>query len=713
MHIESPFHKKTTFAKAFDKSPKTPTERKKSGMNPEWLEPPALRETELFQKEAVEIEVARDLVHDVSPAMAKQLFAPKIETTDALSLASEIERLDLARNVISMYNKLDTLFFKRACQELAAFEIEKLSQIVASTNDKSILIVLTNTAKKIGSHFRYDVTLVLGMNGLLALPAEEMGDRLSLLLSLPGPDVGDRATTSKTYEILDDWEMNEVSFAKIRVSKWNAAAAQQFFPPPRKNMTDNDQLEIYSKAKSINYFLTWATEKLFERTFRMLTPEQAFAFILQANVGDKILYDDQLTLEGTPHFAAMVADYCRGIPISAYGMGDRVAKRGLAEREPQILEQEIKDYDDADFILHGLEKLRLPKESTPETVYAFCEAFQKGDRSACKAAIESVMGASRSKLQEKMFNAIFDNLDAWRNKISDPSDPNLASLHSRLPVSAQVINVWHAGFKKSRTIAPFEKILRKKMAGALFAMILDAVKIPTPFVAEDIVDKIGRLYDMALQRYEDVHRHGMPTLRALAVYLAKNAPAAGEFHVGRDTRTTTFIASNALRWGGMSAEERLQAIRYIDVSRPAFARTDKAILKQFLEQEKINGNMMGVDGGYHGSGPENILSTLKPDLSHDQLNEQIKLIGTHIVERRFSPDDALQEVVGWMERLPKFTERAQLMKRIEQDGFAKYFVVTAKRSEPERLLAWVVQHAVWREMIPKAVTSQKEKAGGK
>ncbi len=691
----------------------SPPQRIPQDHSAEWLGPPELREAQLFTGEAVEIKAARDLMRGFNPQMAEQMFSPKVETTEPLSLLDEIERLGVARNITNLYNKVSERCFGRACTELDPGALMKFASFLAAQTETHILGKFNDAADTDEIHFPQYIANFLILSGLLepATPAEKQ-ERISLALSSPGLDEATRDTLPIPFEGFDDWEMQEISLAKTTVAGWNPQAGQQEFFP-REDATDEEKTAILKKAKEINYFLTWTTDDLVKRVFVMLPFDQAIQFVIRANKGDHLSSDDQILLEKTPHFVDMVVQYLRGLPVAAYDMEGRIVKHGLAEREPQFFES-ASDYDESDFLIMAwAEPLHLSQEVTPETLYLFCEAFHRDDRDACKAAVESARGRKLSEDEGKRLQNILDKLLAWKQKIADPFDTELSHIRSLLPMSARNINVWHAGFQKSRVIAPFEKILQKKMGGTLLVMVMDAVERLDSRAITDVARHANMLYTIALKSYMDVHKNGTPTLRSFAEYLAKHA-LSGEFHVGRDTRTTTWIASNAFRWGKMTAQDRLHAIRHIDISRTLLARTDKMILKQFLEQEGINEVMMGIDGGYHGSGQEQVMLTLNPDLSEEQLDAQIKLIATASTvtdTRRFDPDTSFLEVVEWMEGLPKFTERAQMVKKIERDGFAKYFVATSKRSEPERLLAWVVQHAVWREMIPKSI--QKEKAGRK
>ena len=181
----------------------------------------------------------------------------------------------------------------------------------------------------------------------------------------------------------------------------------------------------------------------------------------------------------------------------------------------------------------------------------------------------------------------------------------------------------------------------------------------------------------------------------------------------------------ASQWGKMSGAERKQAIKHVDVSRVLIDTVPRAVLAEFLKQNKLNDKMMGLDGGYRGTGPQDVLLAIMTPEHRKQmmktghsgrvlsgLNEQVKLLvafGEPAAPRGFDPTRQYDNIVGWMEELPKFTERSQQLVRTGAGDYAKYLVVTQEKDASEQMMAWVVQHAVWRGMMaPEQVAKEEQ-----
>lgn len=365
------------------------------------------------------------------------------------------------------------------------------------------------------------------------------------------------------------------------------------------------------------------------------------------------------------------------------------------------------DFDETDYRVPVDIAPELPKTARAEHIFAFGKALRDYDGSACLAVVEAAIGGKLSEEESKAAADAVARVVQQRARMDEH--------YKEAPVidvpSQDEIQVYHAGFKRTRRIAPFEKILAEKMAGPWLAFVIRAVKDKVVYGDVNATLKAARsgmkLYGESLKLYKDVVEKGVPVFREFAGYLAEHAKE-GQFHVGRDTHATTFVAANAQAWGNMSAQERAAAIRHVDVSRSVVTNTPRALLLGFLEQEKVNQQMMGVDGGLKGSSPAEVLLTINPSLTKEDLDQKIRLIVTHkeYQQRRFNPARDQESFLVWMETLPKFTERANRIKKSANE-FGKYYVVTKRRSEGERLLAWTVQHAVWRELIPKGVQEKK------
>jgi hypothetical protein len=266
-------------------------------------------------------------------------------------------------------------------------------------------------------------------------------------------------------------------------------------------------------------------------------------------------------------------------------------------------------------------------------------------------------------------------------------------------------------------------MLAKKLCIPLVGFLADALKKNISDPVEEALDRLEMLKEKAISTYSEVANIGVPAFRKFTEYIEESAAkhtagvktfAEGEFHVGRDTKNTTYVARMARLWGTMSAKERLQSVRFIDVSRLLVKNVPRAVLAEHLRQNGINDQMMGFDGGYRGSSPQDVLLAVmsgdrrKQLLTQQQdvipeLNPQIRLMetSTFSTERSFDPQNEIGGIVNWMESLPKFTERSQTLVRSSGDSLGRYLVLTSKKNISEQMLAWVVQHAVWRELAPR------------
>jgi len=219
---------------------------------------------------------------------------------------------------------------------------------------------------------------------------------------------------------------------------------------------------------------------------------------------------------------------------------------------------------------------------------------------------------------------------------------------------------------------------------------------------EPVEETAEAFYQEAFYIYQHVYVEGMPAFRSFAEWLRDNAPREGEFHVGRDTLNTTFIASNALRWGKMTGRERAQAIKHINVSRTTEnSGVARDVIEAFLAQERINRYMLGVDGGFSGNSPRYILEYLIPGFDEDLADQKIRIMGTRgMYQRLFDPSNNYERLVELMEKFPKFTDRAKEIELVTH-SVQRYKLNTPARSVGDGILAWVVQHAVWRDLCPK------------
>ena len=278
----------------------------------------------------------------------------------------------------------------------------------------------------------------------------------------------------------------------------------------------------------------------------------------------------------------------------------------------------------------------------------------------------------------------------------------LAEIHrtAGLPDSAKPLVVRHAVSGRERTIQPFFEALHQRMLETALSEAIDQARSGKTNRAA-LMEGMLQLENEAILKYDSVVNRGVPAFKDFATWILteqEKAEHAGEFYVGRDTMGTLYPAAHAARWGKMSGAKRHKLTVFVNVSRPLAGATTREVMRKWLEQEQVTQGMMGIDGGYSGSSPEKVFQALNPKLTTEDLDRKVRLLeATSTVERRFNAGRAYDGIVSWMEMLPKFTDRA---KKVEQNPLGKYYVVEGNRRSPaERVLAWTVQHAVWRELI--------------
>jgi len=426
---------------------------------------------------------------------------------------------------------------------------------------------------------------------------------------------------------------------------------------------------------------------------------------------DKIQYDYADSVDYGPD---SVDDYYKTQtqtePPEDYG-GPESAPEGTRYK-PSILHAlhpENYDTDDNDFYIAERFHFYLPEATTPERVLEFRNAVRFDDIMRVAEILEKILERPLTAVEKSLADRSVQQLHAWllntaKNQREHekrgglPGTPDMP-----LPPSAGAFQMHHERLNRNRRIAPFENILRDKMSGFILGLVLNAIEEVGNPDLEPVNETAEAFYQEALYTYQHVYVSGMHAFRAFAEWLRDNAPREGEFHVGRDTLTTLFVASNAVRWGKMSGRERAEAIRHVNISRSTQSNgATEETVKAFLEQEKINRYMLGVDGGFSGNGPLFVFQNLVPYFNRADADERIRIMGTHDQPQRlFDPYQNFDHLVNLMEDFPKFTDRSNDV-LAAMHPVTKYRLSTPPRSVGDGVLAWVVQHAVWRDLCPKA-----------
>ena len=296
-------------------------------------------------------------------------------------------------------------------------------------------------------------------------------------------------------------------------------------------------------------------------------------------------------------------------------------------------------------------------------------------------------------------------------------------------------------------VPEFQKVLIWKMSNlALGLMIRQIESNDRPINISHILESF---YYEAFIIYNKVHFKIIPAIKDFLEYVGKNIPLPdlyhqqdikqedipdktldyiprGAWHIGRDTQNTSYIAHLASNFGHMPYPEIKKAIIHIKSSRPMESQVDhdpetKKLFLQMLKDLRVSLDMIGIDGGYRGSGLRRVLQWMRDNQEDfkgqlgdefvDSIENRIRLFFSiedykylrfyHDQNIDFQKENKYEQSVVAMEELPKYTERFNDIAKASKKSGIDYIIQTANRSEGERILAWVVQHAVWREVIPR------------
>ncbi|NQV89637.1 MAG: hypothetical protein HQ488_04915 [Parcubacteria group bacterium] len=391
------------------------------------------------------------------------------------------------------------------------------------------------------------------------------------------------------------------------------------------------------------------------------------------------------------------------------------------------------DHDDSDYELPSELKeyarlARSPKKGDLLQLYA---SLKEGAVDDSTELLESVIGLGPIPPEKliKVRKALDLMAQVWglQEGDSDEVEKLKGKLegvrdNSRLPPSSESFSLHHQTLDRSRTIPSFENALQKQMMESLVASAVHHARVDDENYLQ-MAETLISAERQARKMYKEVVDKGVPVFKEYVRWVNTEAKEAkqqgreypGEFYVGRDTYQTLYPAAKAMRWGGMSGGEKNRLTVFVNVSRPLLANMNKGqeakeIMRAWLKQEGVTQEMFGIDGGYSGSGPFGVFRSLDPGFSYEQGDEQIRLLETGQDERRFNLDKDYYGVVEWMETLPKFTDRAQ---KIGATDMGKYYAQSKDRSPIEQMLAWTVQHAVWREMVQFDPENSLEMSGEK
>lgn len=534
-------------------------------------------------------------------------------------------------------------------------------------------------------------------------------------------------------------EATEIRTAREVLMEYNPYIAREVFRPAASTERAGtlDEMDMLDFSRKVIRFYNSASEPLFKKTAELLTPQlwkdfiqniseiqnatsELFYKLDRISDHDFILfanaYTKLLKLANTP--ITIVEDRYKkpqrvdGVLSNGHAfpfIQDHVNGKTFLRPISPVLQQmhridaltKVSPDDENNYADKSSAQESLPEHITDSDAFSFLEAIERDDlETICGLILRHSFASVNSDSYQKALSIAKSLRDTLR--ALDTRQPD-----TKLPESAQELSIYHLKFNKYRKISPFTSILKNKLSRYILWSALNVFKQPA-LNPDELGKSISALVQEAHDLYTTTVQNGVPVLTAFAEYLRDHA-SDGEFHIGRDTEQTTYVASKALTWGQMDPQRRKQVIKHVDISRPVIARAG-GFLRCLLKQEGIVNRMIGADGGWEGSGLVAAFKAMDMYITPERIDRQTKIISTNernrrnerIKKRLFDPDNHYYAMVEWMEQLPKFTQRAEDIARIEENGVTKYLVVTQTSSEKERLLAWVVQHAVWREITPKS-----------
>jgi hypothetical protein len=411
---------------------------------------------------------------------------------------------------------------------------------------------------------------------------------------------------SECVEILPA-EKEEITKAKELLAKYSSFTAEYYFrytsPHDPKVIPGFEQVQ---RAIDILRFYDLMGEKLFVKSASLLSVWELPSFVndclslmIPRKIADEIASTDDFNFKyilvgnlnalmnfisefETPNQKLASAEAALHSPSSWEEEQTVVEKSDLELKSyygKKILEMKVDDYDEADFHINPDIETYLPESLNADDASDFIKAVEQVDGEAVKGIIEKAGGidVEDEKIKKAIAKLILE-IVIWKGEMRERNEDYTKK---ELPASAGVFDVYHAQFNRTRSIDAFTEILMKKMAPCILGYVIDFLKgikqdSDVETLRERLRLKLEMLHASARSIYRDVARRGVPIFRELAQYLTEHAKS-GEFHVGRDTYTTTFVASNALHWGAMTAAERLKVIKHVDVSRRLAGNTTRAV----------------------------------------------------------------------------------------------------------------------------------------
>lgn len=351
------------------------------------------------------------------------------------------------------------------------------------------------------------------------------------------------------------------------------------------------------------------------------------------------------------------------------------------------------------------------------------EYFQKRDRSdtlttaLCLEALRSILRVPNYKSLREAVDELNDFAITWNNKGEDEEVAKNAGRLSkittdfslgvegirqedmRLPESALPFKLWHEGMQRSRDIQPFTDLLRKKLE-PYFAE--QALRLVTGRSNTNIIRDLLRRTVKLFSLYREISDTDVPLYKNASDRLRKIGRDKDKIFYGRDA-DYFYYAIKALQFG-QKGEVKPKKI-YIntmlknvleDSSGKDLELRDRIIA--YLLQEKVPADALHIDSGFSGSVPEAVIRALDPDLNEDEINERIKLLSSHRMDREEISGRDEGTIISVESRSKHYGTITGIV-RDEKNG--KLRVVYNKPDPWREIEAWVIDQAVIRHFAPK------------
>lgn len=396
-------------------------------------------------------------------------------------------------------------------------------------------------------------------------------------------------------------------------------------------------------------------------------------------------------------------------------------KKGVSERDYlTFLEGRIKPQD-----LESVQKKKLgAKDLYALASLAYARALtmaecdhryaQAGDFSKLASSFLRKKISSVPKPEQPVIEFLINKLSAFQSEklpqVEERKTPEIPKLGS----SADPFFIYHSSLQKLREVPSFSELLSERvrwyMANDLKQNI-DNISIDiAPLTKTRLLgvsgpslarlSEISKIMEQGRELYRRVETEDVP-LYWEANDVAEQMSYDKNVIYGRDGKYF-FTALKAHDFGVGNKD-----LKYIIVTRNMRDAESRGKILQYLQENGVTLDYTHIDTGYSGSLPKFCIDLLaeaeKTDLTSEEVDRRIKLLSSTRQNRdelsRKSGTDSSRDVVGKIEDRPQPIQSPYKLEIDETSGKLKPKEVPSAISE--QIKAWVVEHAVFRNFVPR------------